>query len=221
MTSYAYLRVSTDKQTTDNQRQMFNSCDFVIDEYVNEQATSGTIPATQRPQFALLLKKLKKGDTFLVTMLDRLGRNTLDVLTTVQMFQKLGVRLRVLQLDSIDLTSPMGKLMLTMLVGMAELERNLIVERTNAGLARTKAEGTICGTPMRVLPEVLKAMMADKYGDFKMSNKALGEKYGLHINTVFNLMKMWYGNYDGYEAAYNKQRAQHAAKKQPENSLIK
>ena len=226
MTSYAYMRVSTDKQTTDNQREAFKTCDYMIDEYVKELPTSGTTPAMKRPEFSRVLNLLKAGDTFLVTMLDRLGRNTLDVLTTVQMFQKIGVRLRVLQLDAIDLTSPMGKLLLTMLVGVAELERNLIVERTRAGLTRTIAAGTIVGKPSSITPSVYKDMAADKFGhdgennndDEKLlTNKAIAEKYGFHLNTVFNVFKKWGKDVVLYEEKYHAAVIQHALSK---NTLV-
>lgn len=212
MSVYAYLRVSKETSTTANQKKLLQSCDFNIDEYVVEGAVSGSIPAGERPEFARLLKILKKGDTVIVTMLDRIGRNTIDVLTTVQRFQKLGVRFRALQLDSIDLTSTMGKLLLSMLASMAELERDLIIERTKAGLARTKEAGTILGAPMKISPETLKAMLTDKHGDFKMSNKAIAEKYNLHINTVFNILKKWYGNFDGYKIEYAKRELQYKTK---------
>ena len=223
------MRVSTDKQTTDNQREAFKTCDYIIDEYVKELPTSGTTPAMKRPEFSRVLNLLKAGDTFLVTMLDRLGRNTLDVLTTVQMFQKIGVRLRVLQLDAIDLTSPMGKLLLTMLVGVAELERNLIVERTRAGLTRTIAAGTIVGKPSSITPSVYRDMVTDKFGHINdngnndyyaerlLTNKAIAEKYGFHLNTVFNVFKKWGKDVVLYEEKYHAAVIQHALSK---NTLV-
>lgn len=88
-----------------------------------------------------------------MTKLDRLGRDASDVLATMKALRLLGCSVQVLQLGQLDLTSPAGKLMLTMLSAVAEMERDLLVERTQAGLARAKAEGKKLGRLARLSRE--------------------------------------------------------------------
>jgi putative DNA-invertase from lambdoid prophage Rac len=82
-----------------------------------------------------------------VTKLDRLGRNAMDVRATVEGLQGLGVRVHCLALGGMDLTSPAGKMTMGVIAAVAEFERDLLIERTQAGLARAKAEGKSIGRP--------------------------------------------------------------------------
>ncbi|MBV6306171.1 recombinase family protein [Candidimonas humi] len=84
---------------------------------------------------------------------DRLGRDAIDVLQTVKNLASHGVKVIVLQLGTTDLTGPAGKLLLSMLAAVAEMERDLLIERTQAGLARAKAEGKKLGRPARTTPK--------------------------------------------------------------------
>lgn len=147
---FAYARVSTVEQLTENQRGEIAAAGYAIEprRFIEEQV-SGSVPATQRPAFVKLLERLEKGDTLVVTKLDRLGRDSIDVQQTVQRFASDGVRLVVLQLGNLDLTSTAGALMVKMLAAVADFERALIVERTQAGLARAKAEGKKLGRPSK------------------------------------------------------------------------
>ena len=99
----------------------------------------------QRKQFCLLLGKIRDGETLVVSKLDRLGRDAIDVLSTVRALADRNIKVIVAQLGSVDLTSAAGKLLLTMLASVAEMERDLLVERTQAGLARARAEGKKLG----------------------------------------------------------------------------
>lgn len=147
---FAYARVSTVEQVTDNQRGEIAAAGYAIEprRFVEEKV-SGSVPASQRPGFVKLLDKLEKGDTLVVTKLDRLGRDSIDVQQTVERFASEGVRLVVLQLGNLDLTSSAGALMVKMLAAVADFERDLIIERTQAGLARAKAEGKKLGRPAK------------------------------------------------------------------------
>jgi len=110
-----------------------------------EEQISGSVCAFQRPGFKRLIDKLESGDTLVVTKLDRLGRDSIDVQSTVEWFSKNDIRLVVLQLGNIDLTSSSGALMVKMLAAFSSFERELLIERVQAGLARAKSEGKTLG----------------------------------------------------------------------------
>ena len=143
---FAYARVSTVEQLTENQREQIARAGYDIapKRFIEEQI-SGSVPAAQRPGFQRLLERMDEGDTLVVTKLDRIGRDSIDVQQTVERFQSEGIRLVVLQLGNLDLTSSAGALMVKMLAAVADFERDLIIERTQAGQARACAAGTHMG----------------------------------------------------------------------------
>lgn len=143
---FAYARVSTSEQLTSNQRGEIAGAGYDIKDgrFIEEQI-SGSVCAFQRPGFKRLIDKLESGDTLVVTKLDRIGRDSIDVQSTVEWFSKNDIRLIVLQLGNLDLTSSSGALMVKMLAAVADFERELIVERVQAGLARAKSEGKTLG----------------------------------------------------------------------------
>ena len=147
---FAYARVSTVAQLTENQREEIAAAGYSITgpRFVEEKV-SGSVAARQRPGFAKLLEKMEAGDTLVVTKLDRIGRDFIDVQQTVAYFEKQAMRLIVLQLGNLDLTSSAGALMVKVLAAVADFERELIVERTQAGQARARAEGTHMGRPAK------------------------------------------------------------------------
>lgn len=148
--TFAYARVSTVDQLTENQAEQIAQAGYQIEGHrFIEEKVSGSVPAGQRPGFVKLLEKLEPGDTLVVTKLDRIGRDSVDVQQTVQDFSRRGVRLVVLQLGNLDLTSTAGALMVKVLAAVADFERGLIVERTQAGLARARAEGKKLGRPAK------------------------------------------------------------------------
>jgi len=139
----AYLRVSTDDQTTDNQRKAIEAR-YNVSKWFVEEGVSGATPAAQRPAMAALLAYVREGDTVVCVAVDRLGRNTIDVLTTVEALKVKGVSV-VSMREGFDLSTPIGKAMLTMLAAVAELERDNIKARQLAGLERARAEGKNLG----------------------------------------------------------------------------
>ena len=146
--TFAYARVSTVEQLTENQAVQIAQAGYSIEpqRFIEEQI-SGSVSAAARPGFAALLEKLEASDTLVVTKLDRLGRDSIDVQKTVALFAERGIRLVVLQLGNLDLTSSAGALMVKMLAAVADFERDLIIERTRAGQIRAKAAGTHMGRP--------------------------------------------------------------------------
>jgi putative DNA-invertase from lambdoid prophage Rac len=153
MAIFAYGRVSTKDQTTENQRIEIERAGYKVDYWFADEGVSGKVMARERPQFKAMLDKIRDGETLVVSKLDRLGRDAQDVGATIKALAARKIEVIVLQLGKLDLTSTAGKLMLTMLAAVAEMERDLLVERTQSGLARAKAEGKTLGRPSKTTPE--------------------------------------------------------------------
>src|SRR3954467_3510754 len=152
--AFAYLRVSTAGQTTDNQLGEIAAAGFAIEpRRVVTETVSGSVATARRPGFARLLDRLEPGDVLVVTKLDRLGRNATDVGSTVARLAGIGVRVHWLALGGRDLASSTGKLTMGVINAVAEFERDLLVERTQAGLSRAKAEGKRLGRPASLTAE--------------------------------------------------------------------
>ena len=149
MTIFAYSRVSTVSQNTSNQKLEIQNAGFSIDYFYEDIGVSGKVFAKQRSEFSKLLNQIRDGETLVVTKLDRLGRDVVDILTTIRYLTSRNIEVIVLQLGKFDLTSTAGKLLLTMLMAVAEMERDLLVERTKMGLLRAKAEGKKLGRPKK------------------------------------------------------------------------
>lgn len=151
---YGYGRVSTAEQTTENQRQELEALGHSLPaQRWFADTISGKVPALQRPQFAKMLDRMEAGDMLLVSKLDRLGRDMIDVMQTLKMLAVRGVRVKVQALGDTDLTSTAGKAVVGILAAVAEMERDMLVERTQAGLARAKAEGKQLGRPSKTSEE--------------------------------------------------------------------
>ena len=149
MAVFGYGRVSTSLQHTLNQRMELESAGLKLDYWFSDTGISGKTCASQRPEFSMLLDKIRDGETLVVSKLDRLGRDAVDVLQTVRVLASRGIQVIVLQLGKVDLASVAGKLLLTMLVAVAEMERDLLVERTQAGLQRARSQGKRLGRPVK------------------------------------------------------------------------
>ncbi|RQZ94338.1 recombinase family protein [Burkholderia cenocepacia] len=151
---FAYCRVSTTDQTTENQRREIEAAGFSIDKRrIVEEAISGSVAANERPGFTRLVDRLESGDVLVVTKLDRLGRNAMDVRATVERLAEIGVRVHCLALGGVDLTSAAGKMTMQVIAAVAEFERDLLIERTQAGISRARAEGKTFGRPSALTPE--------------------------------------------------------------------
>lgn len=143
MTIIGYARVSTKDQDTALQEAALSAAK--VDRLYADRGVSGT--HASRPELDKALDRLDRGDTFIVWKLDRLGRNTKNVLEVIETLIDRGVTFKSLT-EQIDLSAgPMGKAMITILAAFAELERATLVERTRAGLEAARAKGKIGGRP--------------------------------------------------------------------------
>ena len=189
MAIFHYARISTDSQDISNQALQVEQAGFKIDAYFEDVGVSGTLPAMKRDGFSRMMSQLKAGDTVITVEISRIGRSTIDVLEIVDVLTKLGVKLRVLNLDGVDLTSPMGKMLLTVMAACAQFERDLLIERTHAGLSRAKASGKVLGSKFKVSFENLEwaaEMIADKVPHIDIANKL-----GVSSATLSALKKNW------------------------------
>ncbi|MGY3901988.1 recombinase family protein [Aeromonas lusitana] len=180
--TFVYARVSTEDQTTSNQRIEAEARGYKVpDNRFISEVVSGGVAAMARPEFVSLVNhKLETGDTLVVTKIDRLGRDNIDVQTTIKSLMAQGIKVVSLDLPSNDLSSAEGQLVLQMFTAFAEFEKSRIAERTQAGLERAKAEGKKLGRPEAV--ETTKKVQELKAGGFSQSKVA--ERLGVTVITV-------------------------------------
>lgn len=140
MATFGYARVSTDGQSLEAQLAQLQAAGAVK---VFAEKESGA--RSDRPQLARAIEILDKGDVLLVTRLDRLARSALDLLNTLEQISKRKAGFKSIADQWCDTTTPHGKLMITILGGLAEFERSLIIARCNEGRQRAKANGVKFG----------------------------------------------------------------------------
>ena len=141
--------------------------------------------ATSRPELARALEYVREGDTLIVTKPDRLARSVADLLQITKSLKDKGVVLRILSMQ-LDTSTPTGKLMLTMLGGIAEFERDLMLERQREGIAKAKADGKYKGrapTAMRQADEVKRLKAEGRTAD------AIAAELGIGRASVFRILK--------------------------------
>jgi DNA invertase Pin-like site-specific DNA recombinase len=144
MATIGYLRVSTDEQSVEAQRHALSGKLYNITEWFEDTGVSGSVKALERPGFAALAAYARQGDTVVVGAIDRLGRNTIDVLSTVELLRSKGVGI-ISRREGFDLSTEHGQFMLTMLAAVAQLERSNIKARQMAGIEAAKAQGKALG----------------------------------------------------------------------------
>jgi DNA invertase Pin-like site-specific DNA recombinase len=212
MTTYAYIRVSTDgkNQTTDNQRKQIIDAGFAVDEFFSEDGVSGSTKACDRPVFAAMMDKLVENDTVIIVAIDRLGRSASDILSVIEKLKVMKVKVRVTQFDGVDVNSAMGKMIVTCMSAMAELERNMLVERTKAGLERTKAAGTKLGPPLTIEPELMNQLLEGKAAGLSLDK--LSAMHGVPRNTIHRNVVQWAGKENEYAQEWAARKQQYAAK---------
>lgn len=180
---FAYCRVSTADQTAENQVREIEAAGFAVDpKRVITETVSGSTPALERKGFAKLVDRLESGDVLVVSKLDRLGRNAMDVRSTVERLAKDGVRVHCLALGGVDLTSAAGKMTMGVIAAVAEFERDLLIERTQAGLSRAKAAGKALGRPPSLSPEQQATILSKRKAGVSLG--VLAKEYGVSRSAI-------------------------------------
>jgi putative DNA-invertase from lambdoid prophage Rac len=170
---FAYCRVSTNDQTTQNQILEIRAAGFAIEtRRLIEESISGSVAAKNRPGFMKLIDRMEPGDVLVVTKLDRLGRNAMDVRATVEQLANSGIRVHCLALGGVDLTSAAGKMTMQVIAAVAEFERDLLIERTHSGLTRAKAAGKQLGRPSALTPQQRTAVLQRMAEGFRITHIA-------------------------------------------------
>lgn len=177
-----YARVSTEDQHLDLQIDALKEygCETLYQEHASGKSAN-------RPELENCLKALRDGDTFVVWRLDRLGRNLKDLITIVNDLEGRNIGFVSLK-ENIDTTTPSGKLVFHLFGSLAEFERNIIRERTQAGLASARARGKNGGRPQKLKGKdlvIAQTLMADKNVDVSEVAKRLG----VHRSTLYRRAK--------------------------------
>ncbi|MDL2231146.1 master DNA invertase Mpi family serine-type recombinase [Porphyromonadaceae bacterium OttesenSCG-928-L07] len=193
--TYGYIRVSTDKQTTENQR--FEISNFAVEKQLEvgewiEETISGTKKLDDR-KFGALLQRIEKDDVLIVTELSRMGRNLMQIMSILHTCMEKEAKVFCIK-ERYELGNNINSKVLAFAFGLsAEIERNLISQRTKEALARKKAEGVILGRPkgsrskvykLTGKEEEIKALLSKK-----ISKSAIARILGVHRLTVADFIR--------------------------------
>jgi DNA invertase Pin-like site-specific DNA recombinase len=180
MRLFGYARVSTSQQSLELQIKSLKEAGVASNRIFTDKST-GSHP--DREGLRLLRIKVEDGDVVLVKKLDRLGRDTADMIQLIKEFDEIGVSIRFLD-DGISTEGPMGKMVVTILSAVAQAERSRILERTNEGRTEAKVNGVRFGRKRTVDREKIVALYAAGTGATEISKQA-----GIGRSTVYKLLK--------------------------------
>jgi len=174
---YGYARVSTQEQVTNAQTDALHAAGVVV---IFEEKRSGA--DRRRPVLTKLLHQVSAGDCIVVYKLDRIARSTRHFLQVMDELQERGVKFKSLT-ESLDTSSPSGRMIMQVLAAFAEFELSMIQERTRAGLHAAMARGSKPGRP-RALSEVEEAEAVQRWRTGSITKTALAHEYGTHISSI-------------------------------------
>jgi len=180
MRLFGYARVSTNQQSLDIQIEALKNVGVSSSRIFTDKASGSH---TDRDGLQLLRVKVEKGDVILVKKLDRLGRDTADMIQLIKEFDTLGVAIRFLD-DGISTEGPMGKMVVTILSAVATAERHRILERTNEGRMNAKAKGIQFGRKRSIDRSKIIALHATGIGATEIAKQT-----GIGRSTVYKLLK--------------------------------
>jgi DNA invertase Pin-like site-specific DNA recombinase len=183
MAKIGYARVSSNTQDYQGQVEALNAfgCERIYSEKQSGKSTDG------RRQFEKLMRELLPGDTVVVAKLDRLARSSRDLHNIIFELDRLSCGFLSLGEHWCDTTTSAGRLMLTIMGGIAEFERSLIRSRCDEGIRRAKAKGTKFGRKRSLSPEQVK-IAADRYAKGETMAE-LAEVYGVNVATIWRSLQ--------------------------------
>ncbi|WP_445776602.1 recombinase family protein [Shewanella sp.] len=184
MTQYIYARTSTAEQNVKQQADLLSNQYPTALTYL-EQASGKTC---DRIVFNQLKELVQSGDTIIVLSVSRLGRNTVQVLEFIELMKSKNIAVLVYDLGSIDVTSSMGKLVLTTLAAVAEMQRDEILDKQRIGIERAKAEGKYQGKQQSQIT-INKCNEALCYIEQGLSKEKSAKAAGIGIATLYRFIK--------------------------------
>lgn len=186
-----YLRVSTDNgcQEFDRQVYILEKHGYVLSDCVVYQEKISGKSRKNREELFKMLKEIEKGDKVIITEISRLARSVIDLWEIANEINKVGANLISLK-ENIDLETAAGRLMFTMLSGMAQFERDVISERTVDALLAKKKNGMVLGRPRTIKPKVIDEAIQD-YVNGGGTFKQVASKYKISDATLCNSVKKW------------------------------
>jgi DNA invertase Pin-like site-specific DNA recombinase len=178
MSLIGYARVSTADQNTDTQvdRLKAAGCDIIRQEKVSGRSREG------RTELETILDFIRLGDTLVVVKLDRLGRSTRDALNLVHELDQKGASLRILE-PEVSTAGPLGRMVVTVLGMVAEMELGFIKERQTAGIAKAKANGVYKGRPVSLDHNQIRALRSQGLGA-----TAIAKQLGCSRGAIYKAM---------------------------------
>ena len=180
---FGYGRVSTDKQCLDRQTDLF-ARHGIESRYIFMEKITGT--KASRPQLDRLKDEIRAGDVLYIESLFRLGRSTKDLLSLIDYFQSAGVTI-ISAKESIDTSTPTGKLLTHLMCALAEFERDLIVERTQEGLKSARARGRCGGRPKTNQKDIEVALSL--YDSKEHSVAEICKRCGISQGTLYKAVR--------------------------------
>ncbi|MCK4945075.1 MAG: recombinase family protein [Alphaproteobacteria bacterium] len=182
---FGYARVSTSQQSLDIQIKVLKEAGVKSSRIFTDKISGST---TERSGLELLILKVEKGDCILVTKLDRLGRDTADMIFLIKEFDNMGVTVRFLD-DGISTEGTMGKMVITILSAVAEAERHRILERTNEGRIEAKAKGVKFGRKRTINRDKVRELHSQGTGV-----TAITKELGIGRSTVYKILSVGQGD---------------------------
>jgi len=180
MRLFGYARVSTSQQSLETQIQALKNAGVKESRIFSDKLTGSNV---DRAGLNSLLTKVEEGDTILITKLDRLGRNTSDMINLIQQFDLMKVGLHFLD-DGINTEGSMGRMVITILTAVAEAERARILERTNEGRIDARLKGIRFGRKRKI--DRAKLLQLQEQG---VTGTALAKKMNISRTAVYNILK--------------------------------
>ena len=181
MRLFGYARVSTSKQSLELQKQALKNAGVKESRIFFDKATGSNI---DRAGLNSLMVKVEEGDTVLITKLDRLGRDTADMINLIKEFNRMRVAVRFVD-DGISTEGTMGKMVITILSAVAEAERARILERTNEGRIEAKFKGIKFGRKRKID----RSMLLHKFEHENLKGIALAKDLGISRAAVYKILK--------------------------------
>jgi DNA invertase Pin-like site-specific DNA recombinase len=180
---FGYARVSTQSQNLDRQIDALRDYGVSPDNLFVEKVSGTT---KERPELVKLQQFLRDGDLLVIESLSRLGRSTKDLLTIIEHFENKGIKVISIK-EQIDTRTPTGKLLTTVLMAMSQFERDIIVQRTQEGLAAARARGRKGGRPPLSQAQIKQALAL--YDSKKLSIKEICNATKMSQSSLYNMIR--------------------------------